>query len=81
MPYINPDGSAMTVKDALLEQVGGYRGKSGAESIKAYALGQKVLAANGALELSADELTLLKSTFDQPGLPAAVAGFVLALLG
>lgn len=81
LPYINADGSAMTVKDALLEQVGSYRAKSGAESIKAYALGQKILSEPFNLGLSDDERALLKATFDQPGLPAAVAGFVLAKIG
>ncbi|MCU0589854.1 MAG: hypothetical protein MUC33_01320 [Desulfobacterales bacterium] len=81
LPYINADGSPMTVKDALLEQVGSYRAKSGAESIKVYALGQAILASVDILRMDADDVALLKTTFDQPGLPAAVAGFVLAKIG
>lgn len=77
--YLDQNGKEMLIKDALLESIGNYRA-TGAEAVKIFALGQKILAADGVIELNDEEIKMAKDSFNQPSLPVAMVATVMRVL-
>ena len=73
-------GQALTLREVLLQHVGGYRAADGKSAVMAYRIGLRIYEAGASLEIEDAEFDLLKKALAEPKFTALVMGQVFGMI-